>query len=249
MKSLSIVLVTSTFAASNIFAGTATFSGYGEMKSDPDFVELNVVTTSECFTKATAAAEANDKIANTVMKMFEKYIDPANQTDKVLATGGYVERYTAYDPNTRANYCVNTFRKVNTITLRTSRLENFSRDFAAIQDEVYALPADQPVAGRDAPVSFLTIGQPTVALLRKHYQDLRIKAISLALEDAEAKFKATFNLAGITQFVITKYSEIGTSPIPVGGAKSGASDDVRMPAPVNFDDLTVSEQLNVEFNF
>ena len=166
---------------------------------------------------------------------------------KILASGGYVERYSGYDPNTRRAYCVNTFRKNNLITARAKLTPQFAADFARIQDAVYGLARDPAPEPRETPSTFLQMGQPLTGLYDQHRDELRARAVSLALANAVEKFRATFPLVGIDRYTINSYREAGAVEAPGRPGRGGGAE--LAPAPVQFDELTVVSNVIVEFAY
>lgn len=237
-------LIAICFAAPAL-AGTATFTGEARIKTEADFVELNITITSECFKTAMTAVADNDAVATQVMEILRNILSRTDVNSKIFATGGYVERYTNYDPNTRRAFCVNTFRKNNLITARVKLTPQFAADFARIQDAVYGLARDPSPEPREAQTTFLQMSQPQTGLNDQRRDELRARAVSLALANAVDKFRATFPLVGIDRYTISSYRESGTVESP--GRPSRGADLIS--APVQFDELAVTSNVIVEFTY
>ena len=231
--------------AAPAYAGSATFTGEARIKTEADFVELKISVTSDCFKTAVAAAADNDVVSKQVMETVREILVSSDANAKILASGGYVERYTGYDPNTRRAFCVNTFRKNNLITARAKLTAQFASDFARIQDAVYGLARDPSPEPREAQTTFLQMSQPLTGLNDQHRDELRARAVSLALANAIEKFRATFPLLGIDRYTINSYREAGTVEAP---GRPGRGADL-MPAPVQFDELSVTSNVIVDFTY
>lgn len=231
------------------WAGEASLSGYGEVEVAPEFVSLNVRVTSECYRSAIEASQANDTVANKVLEVI-KSVAVQGQGDEVKATGGYVHRYTGYDPRTEKNICVNTFKKINQISLKTRSVDQFPQLFAELQDKLYALGMEMNPNNTEQPLSYLEIGEPMAALSVETQRAQERRALALALQDAKEKFQSTLVLAGIDKYKIVNYSDSGLSPRPIGDesrkALSRASGEA---APVEFGLLTIGKSIYVRFEY
>ena len=228
-------------------AGEATLTGYGEVLAPPEFVGLSIHVTSECFRSAKDVSVTNDQVASQVLDILRSVAQPS-RGDEVRASGGYVQRYTGYNPQTEKNICINSFRKINTITFKTKSVEDFPELFADLQDRLYALGMESAPTRLEDPSSYLEIGEPLPGISSTLRQTYERKALTLALQDAKEKFQSTLLLAGIAKYKIINYSENAILP-------RNDMDEVRRSvaasprAPVELGSLTITKFLNVRFEY
>ena len=234
----------------SLWAGKATLSGYGEVETKPEFVTLTVNVKSDCYTSASAASAANDGVARKVLDLLNRYANTAAK-DEVIASGGFVERYTGYNPRTSQPVCINKFKKQNQLTLKTHAVAEFSQTFAELQDAIYSMGMDTPADSVETPTNYLEITAPHSGMESASMRLLERKALAIALEDARAKFEATLTLAGIKSYVIASYSENGNiaPPMPFPADSAGRSHAPSVPAPVQFGQLLVKKSIQVEFDY
>lgn len=251
MKHLLTTIAIALIPSSLVWAGSSTFQGEGRILADADRVELSVSVVSECYPTAKLATEANDETSLAVMTALKRYATTVDAEDGVFSRGGFTERSSSYDAERRIPVCVNTFRKTNSVLLRTSSVDTFARDFAAIQDELYSLRLDQPVNVISQPVSFLTIGMPSPGLRYDHYRKLELQTIAMAVQNAKQKFEASMLEANVTSYKIISYDESGSMmPYPTRGADWKSAPIANGgEAPLDFDQLTVLSRLTVKFEF
>lgn len=231
-----------------LWAGTAILTGYGEAKAMPELITVRVTVNSECYPTASATVAANDAIANQVLDIFKSYVVESDR-DRVTATGGYVSRYTGVSPRNGEPVCVNKFKKQNLITFTTGEVSKFPTMFAALQDKIYGLGLATANAGTNSPTDFLEISTPQAELTAATKSSLERKALTDALLDAEAKFRATMASAAVKTYQITKYSENALTPAPVPMSSPMAGGAASEIAPVEFGSISIEKWLNVQFDF
>lgn len=228
-------------------AGTAKFSGSARVDSDADYVELRVNVASECFDKAVEVSQANDDMAIEVMNILKEYTEDQNEHDKVLATGGYVQRYTGYDPRLREPVCVRTFKKNNAVTLRTSKVNEFAQIFAEIQDKIYGMQKDRPES-ISSPTTYVTMSQPSPRLLEETRKIMEKQALKIAVDEALAKAEVVLGAQGISRWVITEMKESFKLVIP-NRHNSDELGRAPQPAPIAFDKLWVRAEVQINLSY
>lgn len=229
-------------------AGEATLTGFGQVQAPPEFVSLTVRVTSECFNSAKEVSIANDQVATQVLGVVKSMAVTANG-DEVTATGGYVQRYTGYNPATERNICINTFRKINQIVFKTKAIDQFGELFATLQDKLYSLGMETNPTHLGEPTSFLEIGEPVPGLSPLRHQEYERKALALALQDAKEKFQSTLVLAGVDKYKIINYSENAILPRYEADETRRAVSPPASVAPVEFGKLTLTKFINVRFEY
>lgn len=232
----------------HIFAGEATLTGYGEVVAPPEFVTVSVRVTSECYNSALNVSKANDDVASKVLEILKSMAD-TGKGDQVTASGGYVQRYTGYSPTSNQQICVNHFRKINTLTFKTTALEHFAHTFAMLQDELYKLGMDTVPASREIPTNYLEINEPVVGISADRHKALERQALTMALQDAKDKFEATLVLAAVDKYKIVNYSENAIPPRYQADESRKAIGAPGAPAPIEFGNLTITKFLNVRFEY
>ncbi|MEY4615345.1 MAG: hypothetical protein RJB66_305 [Pseudomonadota bacterium] len=229
------------------WAGEATLSGYSEMYVPAEFVSVSVRVTSECYVSAQGVSVANDEVASKVLQVL-KSLAVTSAGDEVKATGGFVQRYTGYNPTTGKNICINNFRKMNQIVFKSKDITNFPGRFAEIQDRLYSLGMETDPNHLEKPTSFLEIGEPGVGISLAQRQEFENQALVLALNDAKEKFEKTLSIAGIDKYKIINYTDGGIIPRRI-------DDDARRsvaappPAPVELADILISKSVTVRFEY
>jgi uncharacterized protein YggE len=229
-------------------AGEATLTGYGELVAKPEFVNVTVRVSSECFNSALQVSKANDEVATKVLETLNALAD-TTKGDQVTASGGYVQRYTGYSPITGQQICVNHFRKINTLSFKTSALENFANTFALLQEEIYKLGMDTAPASSETPTNYLEISEPVAGISVELHKTLERQALAIALQDAKEKFQATLALANVDKYKIVNFSENAIPPRYVADESRKSIGAPNTPAPVELGTLTITKFLNVRFEY
>jgi uncharacterized protein YggE len=227
-------------------AGEATLTGYGELQVEPEFVNVSVTVTSECFPAAMAVSTVNDEVANKVLAVLKSVATASG--DEVTASGGFVKRYTGYNSRRNEAVCINTFRKENRLTIKTHAVADFPQMFALLQDRIYELGMVTDSNGIEKPTSFLEIGLPVAGLSLASQKVYEKNVMALAIQDAKEKFEATLALVGINSYKIINYSE-SSLPVSYVGDESRKAIGGQASAPVEFGKLTISKTLSVRFEF
>lgn len=250
----------SLIASANVLAGQATFSGTGRVESRPDYVQLMVTVKSECHPTPSEARGAADSEAARIFDFLKSNINENNDFDGVFSNGGYTQPFSKYvrKGNQSHQVCVDTFQKTTTITMKTSKIEEFSELFDGIQEFVFDNFTPQAKSNQsDSPLTYVTLGQPQPRLKQQIRSEREKEAIRLAVKDAKEKFEMTHDLCQITRTQIVRISEPGLprpQPIAHYGKRMAMAADMAFaesssPAPVEFDVHTVSKTLIVDFEF
>jgi uncharacterized protein YggE len=205
---IQVVTPTKITATSN--DDTTKFVGEGRLSHAPEYIEFAVTLRSECYPSALEASQATDKAAARVMEFLRATVDTKNPKDGVFSEGGFSQPFSRYI-NSNLTTCQNTFQKTTTITMKTSRIEDFSKNYDDIQAQIFSkLQAPSDTAhGRS--VTFATIKVPQSRLYYETRENLEQQALADAMSSAREKFETTSKMAcGIKKYRITSFSE--TSP-------------------------------------
>lgn len=248
IRQVSLFLSLFLIVAQGAFAGTATLSGYGEVNVQPEFATVTVNVKSECFSSAQAVSSANDQVAEKVMNILKFYSNRANN-DEVVATGGFVERYTGYDSSRSQPICIQKFKKQNELTLKIHSIESFPQIFAELQEKIYALGMESSRESLEVPTSFIEMGSPKAGLSPLSLKNFERKALLEALRDAKEKFEMTISLVGIQSYKIVNYNESILVPGPFRDQTEKNRLISTPPAPIQFGNMKISKYLNVQFEY
>lgn len=223
--------------------------GEGRLSHAPDFVELEITITSQCYATPIEAVKATDEAVATVIKLLKAKTDPDNPRDGVFSHGGYTQPYERYISSRRQTVCRNTFQKSSTVTMKTSRLDTFAKEFADIQNIIFTTMSGPTDPEKAEGVTFATTGTPQTQLYYETREELEQKALADALDNARLKFDATANAAckdtahRIVKFVETR-PEAGR-PIAYGfGGSDGGGDE---GGAIGFDAIWINKVLDVYF--
>lgn len=234
---------------------SADFIGIGYVKAMADFVTFNITVQSECYAKPIDAQKATDEV---VLKAYDYLKTLKKDNDKyfrVVIEGGYTTNFSKWYDKTE--YCKNTFQKSSTITIKMAAREDFDKSFAAIQTHILEnFDQGYLVNAYEGPRSYVTMTQPSPQLSRENRKTLDLQALSDAMLDAKARFRAATKSCREHQWKITKIQEdgISVSPEPPRYFAKSMAFEAAAPAqdaaaPVQFDELTVEKRLRVSFQF
>jgi len=254
MKAFKSSILLALLVSPSLIAGQVTFSGTGRVASEPDYIELSITVASECYKTPSAARVQTDLRVSKIVEMLKSKINvAAGSRDAVLTSGGYSSPFskTVYDTNSaRHTVCEGTYQKNTLVTLKTTNVANFAADFDDIQEKVLNEFQSAPSDSNDKPVTYVSIGTPQPQLFHETTAKAEKTALALALQDATAKFEATFGACAITSYRLASYTD-GTEQ---AHAKSYAPEAAHFAGrasatPVDFDDLWTRQTLQVKFEF
>lgn len=233
----------------------AEFVGIGEVKSSPDFIEVNFSVQSECYESPQEAQSATDEVVKKIDEYLQQYKDAEDEHFKVLVNGGYTSSFSKWHKD--REICRNTFQKSTDISFRIGAKDDFSKLFSDLQS--YTLKNfEQAVNGQffDSARTFVRINMPAPRITKEHRLSLAKQALQLAMLDAKSRFKATMESCKEHPWKVLEIKEEGGSNEDYIAARSnhmqakavGFAADAS-PAPVRFDDLEIEKRLRVSFSF
>lgn len=224
------------------------FIGEGRLSHAPEYVELTMTITSECFPTPLAASQATDAAVAKAVRFLRGKIDKSNPKDGVFTRGGFTRPFSRY-VSVGVTVCRGTFQKTSTITMKSSRVAQFDRDFATIQRMVLggSLRKTDDPRSQDA-ITFANLGTPTPRLYHQTRERLEQEALAKALANARKKLAATIAVCGKTSPRIVKLEEKsvhGGRPIPYARSQPRTGDantTVELPA------IWINKLLHVYFH-
>lgn len=235
-------------------APKAEFVGLGEIKSSPDFIEVNFNVQSECYESPQEAQRATDEVVKRVDAYLNSLKKDGDEHFKILVNGGYTSSFSRWHKD--RELCRNTFQKSTDISLRLGAEDNFDKIFSDLQS--YTLKNfEHPFVSDfiDSPRTFVRINNPLPQLTQEHRLNLEHEALNLALVDAKARFRATLKSCTSHPWKVLEIKEDDGGEGYVAprsfhyAAKAAGFAAESSPAPVRFDDLKVEKRLRVSFSF
>lgn len=241
--------------AKEVSVPRAEFVGIGEVKSLPDFINVNFTVQSECYQSPQEAQNATDAVVAKIDDYLHQFKDESDEHFKVLVNGGYTSSFSRWHEN--QEFCRNTFQKSTEITFRIGARDDFNKTFSDLQS--YTLKNfTQDVTGAffDSARTFVRIGMPAPQLTKEHHFTLERQALNLAMLDAKARFKASLESCKSHPWKVLEIKEEGGDEYVAPrsfhfSAKAASAGFVQEtnPAPVRFDDLRIEKRLKVSFSF
>ena len=222
------------------------FVGEGRLSHAPEYIEFAVTIRSECYPTAMAASQATDQAAARVMKSLRATIDASNPKDGVFSEGGFSQPFSRYI-NSNLTTCQNTFQKTSTITMKTSKIDEFSKRYAEMQNQIFSQLQAPNGTSQSKSITFATINVPQSRLYYETREALEQQALADALTSAREKFETTSKMAcGIKNYRITSFTE--TNPgagRPIAYARSTPSPSGEQT--LAFHAIWINKLLNVKF--
>ncbi len=221
--------------------------GEGRLEHAPQYFELSISVNAECYPTPVAASRAADQAVGSLMKSLRPLIDSNNPKDGVFSRGGFTQPFYR---RTRhgATVCEGTFQKVSSITVKSSRIDSFSGDYAKLQRAVLTGTLKQPLDPGDQSTTHATLSTPTPQLYFETRERLEQQALADAIDNARAKLAATAKAGCRTaKPKLLKFEEsnqLDGRPIPYAGTKRQR---VRDSGSVAFDAIWVNKLVDVYF--
>ncbi|MBI2790944.1 MAG: SIMPL domain-containing protein [Gammaproteobacteria bacterium] len=236
-------------------AAEAMITGVGHVKSSPDYIELNILVDSKCYSTPSDARKINDEAARKIVDFLNSKIKKKDNYNTVISTGGYTQPYQTYYQD--KYFCKDTFQKQNNIIFRTQDIDNFESLFDEIQNTVYKQISRFSPLLIESSISYATISSPVPGISQDLRSQLEQKALGLAFQDASAKLSALLKSNKIQNLKMVKASEIPpTEPMPFFQkriapmemmAGGGGQGDSRVP--VQFDEQDIDKTIYFQFTF
>lgn len=257
-----------------LIAGQASFVGTGRVAGDPEYVDLVINVHSECYPTPSQATKANDEATSAIVHYLNRFVGGDSELDDVLVNGGYTSLQTSYSTNTREPVCRRGFQKNTRVVFKQAWNSGFSKTFNKVQDYVYNTHSRggkgsvdlDPVGDSDSwdevivpqalntqlPETYADMHAPTPRLTHGTRAKLENEALAAAHENALEKFSAAMDQKCPVTAVRTVGVEEQTGYHAARSVAYESSDSFRgggSSAPVSFDDLWVSENVKVTFDF
>lgn len=262
-------------ASMGIMAGQASFVGTGRVAGEPEYVELVINVHSECYPTPAGATAANDKAATAIVHYLNTFVDSGSELDDVLVNGGYTSLHSSYSTNSREPVCRRGFQKNTRIVFKQAWSKDFSRIFNKVQDYVYSSHSRggsgsgevevDPVGDSDnwdevvmpsafnsqMPETYADMHAPAPRLTHATRAQLENDALAAAHANALEKFSAAMDQKCPVTAVRTVGVEEQTGYSAPRSVAYESSDSMRGggSATVSFDDLWVTENVKVTFEF
>ena len=244
------------FASQASLAESVKVLGEGKVSADPDYVRVDLTVYSKCYSDVGDARNATNIAMRRIVELFETIVDEASEIDAVYTPGGSTNRsFGYYLPGSNQRVCVGTFEKSAAVTLFTSKVDEFEENFATIEDLAFSDELTQVSEVIDQPATYAELATPTALLAQETLNVLKQNALSLALEDAKAKFKVlTDGLCAVSSYRIDSVVEPEASrdaPLPYADFRERAFEGASAgePAPIAFADIDVKKSLEVKFTY
>lgn len=220
---------------------TTQLIGEGRLFAAPDYVELVVTVHAECFAQPQQASEAADAAVAKVIGVLRAATNSDNPGDGVIAKGGLTKPFERYRGG--ATSCRNTFQKVSTVVMKSSKVREFPSAFARIQKEILSGALKKPITGKA--MTFATMGEPTGRLNYAHRERLEQRALGEALQSAKAKFaqisKGACKEGGHRIVKFVERSARGGRPISYERSQPTSGENIEMDA------IWINKLLEVHF--
>ncbi len=223
------------------------FVGEGRLSHPADFIEFTVSVQSECYPTAIAASQANDRSSKKVIAALRKFVGAGQSKDGVFFKGGFSSPFSRY-VSSQLSVCQNTFQKTASVTLKTSEIEKFSKEFDEIQKLVFEAGAASPPKQSRAEneLTYISIKTPETHLYYETRERLEQQALADALDNARKKFESTAKMAcGVSGYKILRFVESSPSagrPIAYGRSQPNST-----AGSLEFDAIWVNKLLTVAF--
>ncbi|MBL4635833.1 MAG: SIMPL domain-containing protein [Kofleriaceae bacterium] len=224
------------------------FIGEGRLSHPADFIEFTVTIQSECYPTAFAASQASDRSSKKVVAALREFVDAGQSKDGVFFKGGFSAPFSRY-VNSQLSVCQNTFQKTASVTLKTSKIEKFSKGFDEIQKIVFESgTASPPQQSRsEKGLTYVSIKTPETQLYYETRERLEQQALADALDNARKKFESTAKMAcGVSGYKILRFVE--SSPSAGRPIAYGRSQPSSTGGSLAFDAIWVNKLLTVSFD-
>lgn len=234
---------------------SAEFTGVGQVKSKPDFIQVSFTVQSECYGTPSDAQSATDEVVKKIDEYLQQLKVEGDEHFKILVDGGYTTNFSKWYKD--RELCRNTFQKTTDVSVKIGATEGFDKIFSELQS--YALKNFEMGFANDffdSSRTYVRINAPVPQVTPKHRLELERTAIHLAMLDAKARFRASMQSCKSHPWKVLRMKEdeqgyVAPRSYHVRAAKMMASSVAEMAdaAPVRFDDLTVEKRLSVTFEF
>ena len=161
-----------------------------DSNTHPNTLSCRSRCTPSVFRTPAEASRAADAAVARLNRSLRPLIDATNPKDGVFSRGGFTQPFYRRTRHGQT-VCEGTFQKVSNITVKSSRIDSFSRDYVKLQRAVLTGTLKQPVDPGDQSTTHATLSAPTPQLYFETRERLEQQALANAIDNARTKLAAT----------------------------------------------------------